>query len=89
VNSKVTEDFVACFAALPDAVKTQARKCYRLWRTNPTHPSLRFKPIHRQESLYSVRVSKGWRALGLKHDDTVYWFWIGSHADYEMIIKRS
>jgi hypothetical protein len=87
VNSKLTEDFASCFAALPDAVKAQARKCYRLWRANPGHPSLHFKLIHTKDALYSVRVSKGWRALGLMEKDTIHWFWIGSHADYDKLIK--
>jgi hypothetical protein len=56
VNSQLTRDFLACFAQLPNAVKEQARKCYRLWRDNPAHPSLHFKRIHGRENLYSVRV---------------------------------
>ena len=59
--SRVTEDFVARFAKLPSAVQPQARKSYQLWRANPSHPGLHFKRIHGQESLYSVRVSRGWR----------------------------
>jgi hypothetical protein len=86
VNSQVTEEFLACFARLPDAVKTQARKAYRLWRNNPSHPSLHFKQIRGHESLYSVRVGLGWRALGLLEEDTITWFWIGSHANYERLI---
>jgi hypothetical protein len=88
VNSKLTDDFLANFARLPDAVKAQARKAYRLWRQNPAHPSLHFKRIHTKESLYSVRVAKGWRALGLIQDATIYWFWIGSHAEYDKLIQQ-
>jgi hypothetical protein len=83
VNSRVTEDFVDCFSRLPKSVKTQSRKSYRLWRENPAHPGLQFKLIQADDQLYSVRVSLGWRALGLLEDDTVYWFWIGSHAEYD------
>jgi hypothetical protein len=87
VNSQLTDDFLACFAKLPDAVKEQARKAYRLWRNNTHHPSLQFKKIHNHESLYSIRVSRGWRALGLLEGNTISWFWIGSHADYDKLIK--
>ena len=65
MNSQLTDDFLACFAKLPDRVKAQARKSYRLWRENPTHPGLHFKKVHGHEDLYSVRVGLGWRALGL------------------------
>ena len=87
MNSRLTDDFVACFAKLPDAVKAQARKAYRLWRQNPAHPGLHFKPIHTQEGVYSVRIGLGWRALGLREGDTIYWFWIGSHADYDTLVR--
>jgi hypothetical protein len=85
MNSQVTEDFLACFGRLPDAVKAQARKAYRLWRESPSHPSLHFKRIHGHEALYAVRVGLGWRALGLLEGDTIAWFWIGSHAEYDRL----
>ncbi len=86
MNSQVTDDFLACFTRLPDAVKTQARKACRLWRDNPAHPGLHFKRIHGHEALYAVRVGRGWRALGLLEGDAMTWFWIGSHAEYDQII---
>ncbi|MSR56522.1 MAG: hypothetical protein EXS05_02475 [Planctomycetaceae bacterium] len=86
MNSVVTEDFMDCFSRLPAEVREQARRAYRLWRANPSHPGLRFKPIRRHEGLYSVRVARGWRALGRLEGDTVTWFWIGSHADYDGLV---
>ena len=71
MNSIVTEDFMDCFAHLPEDVREQARRAYRLWRANPSHPGLRFKPIRGHEGLYSVRVGRGWRALGRLEGDTV------------------
>jgi hypothetical protein len=86
MNSCLSEDFLTCFARLPDAVKEQARKSYRLWKDDPSHPGVRFKRIHNSEPMYSIRVGKGWRALGLLDGDTITWFWIGSHAEYDRII---
>ncbi|MBK9940564.1 MAG: hypothetical protein IPP13_02940 [Kouleothrix sp.] len=87
MKSSVTDDFIAAFRDLPDAVKDQARKNYRLWRANPHHPSLHFKRVHRTEPLYSIRVGLGWRALGLLEDGNITWFWIGSHADYDRLLR--
>ena len=87
MKSQLTADFLACFAKLPERVREQARKCYRMWRQNPLHPSLHFKRIHSQENLFAVRVGLGWRALGLLEGDTITWFWIGSHADYDTLIN--
>ena len=86
MNSRLTEDFLACFAKLPDEVKELARKNHRLWKRNPSHPSLRFKRIHAREPLYAVRIGLGWRAVGLLEGDTMSWIWIGSHAEYDWLI---
>lgn len=87
MKSRLTEDFLVCFQKLPEGVRERARKNYRLWVENPTHPSLRFKRIHSIEPIYSVRIGSKWRALGLLDGDTMTWFWIGSHADYDSFLR--
>ncbi|MGA0198585.1 MAG: hypothetical protein ACO3NK_05565, partial [Prochlorotrichaceae cyanobacterium] len=85
----LTEDFVKSFAQLPARVKQTARKNYRLWKQNPSHPSLEFKKLNTKEPLYSVRAGMGWRAIGvLKQPNTIVWFWIGSHSEYDKLLKR-
>ena len=86
LNSVLDPAFLTLHRALPDHVRQQARKNYRLWKDDPAHPSLRYKRISNRTETYSVRVSKGWRAVGIKADDTIIWFWIGSHADYDKLI---
>lgn len=88
MNSRITEDYLNHFAQLPDSVKKQARKAYRLWKTDPYHPSLHFKQVHPVEPLYSVKISRAWRVLGLLEDNTVYWFWVGTHSDYDKLITQ-
>jgi hypothetical protein len=55
---------------------------------DPWHPSLHFKQIHQTEPVYSVRISLGWRAVGVRSGDIVIWFWVGSHADYDRLIAN-
>lgn len=55
---------------------------------NPAHPSLRFKRVHTTKPIYSVRITRGWRALGVREGETMVWFWIGSHADYDLLISK-
>lgn len=86
--SYLSDDFRDLFKDLPDSVKQQARKKYRLWKQNPNHPSLYFKRIHTKEAIFSIRIGLGWRALGLAEGDFITWFWIGSHSDYDSFIAQ-
>lgn len=88
MTSQLTASFMACYAQLPRAVREQARRSYRLWRDNPSHPGVQFKQVHASEPLYSARVGIGWRALALRDGDATSWFWIGSHAEYDRLIDR-
>ena len=87
MNSRTTRSFWKHFDALPSDIREQARKAFRLWRDDAAHSSLHFKRVHAKEPAYSVRVSRGYRALGLLEGDTVTWFWIGTHADYDRLIS--
>jgi hypothetical protein len=87
VKSRVTRRFRRAFAELPDEVKERARDAYRLFRKNPDHPSLRFKRVHPTDPIYSVRIGLGYRAVGAREGDTIYWYWIGGHADYDRLIS--
>ena len=75
------------YRALPDDIRQRARGAYRLFRENPGHPSLQFKSVHVREPIYSVRVALAWRALGLLDGEEVTWFWIGTHADYDQLLR--
>jgi hypothetical protein len=45
--------------------------------------------VHPTSPIYSVRVGRAWRALGLRRDyDRMVWFWIGSHADYDRLLSQ-
>ena len=88
MDSYLTDDFLACFGRLPDSVKEKARKNYRLWKQNHNHPSLQFKQVLTTDPIYAVRIGISWRALGLREDDAIYWFWIGPHAEYDKLLNR-
>lgn len=88
MTSELTDDFLACFRRLPERIQRQARSAYRLWKKNPQHPSIEFKLVGMKSPVHSVRVGIGWRALGLKQDDHMLWFWIGSHAEYDRLVKH-
>jgi hypothetical protein len=88
MTSSVTQEFRQRLAQLPDAVQEQAARAYTLWRADPYHNSLQFKRVSQRQPIYSVRVGLGYRALGLREGEHGYWFWIGSHAEYDELLRR-
>ncbi len=87
MKSKTTPDFWDYFRKLPASVQLRAYKAYRLWRANPYLGGLRFKRVSKNEPIYSVRIGQSYRALGLLEDDTIYWFFIGHHDEYDRFLK--
>lgn len=86
--SLTTKKFWDCYNALPKHIQQRAQKAYKLFQENKDHPSLRFKKVLEDPLVYSVRISQAYRALGVKSSDEIIWFWIGSHDDYELLLKQ-
>jgi hypothetical protein len=83
VNHLASPRFWRHYRTLPETIRKLADKNFALLKVDPYHPSLHFKKIGQ---LWSVRVGAHYRALGLDDADTVVWFWIGSHADYDKLV---
>lgn len=78
--------FKEYYDALPLELRERADTCFALLKQNPKHPSLHFKCI--RQDLWSVRVSRNYRALALQGPDDFYqWFWIGPHSEYDRLIR--
>jgi hypothetical protein len=88
VKSSVNKRFRDLLHRLPADIQEQAERAYALWRMEPYHNSLQFKRVSQRRPIYSVRVGLGHRALGFRDADQVYWFWIGTHAEYDQLLKR-
>jgi hypothetical protein len=44
--------------------------------------------VHPDPPTYSARVGIGCRAVGVLDGDTVIWFWIGTHAEYDRLLEH-
>ncbi|BBO23759.1 MAG: hypothetical protein AMXMBFR19_19850 [Chthonomonadaceae bacterium] len=87
MKSVTTADFRKGFRALPADVRQQAKSAYRLWAADPKHPSLHFRRVHAVESVFSVRIGIHYRAVALVEGGVANWFWIGTHSDYDKLIR--
>ncbi len=88
MNSRTTAQFRKLFADLPKQAQQQARTAYSQFQKDPSYPSLRFKKVHPELPIFSARISKNYRAVGQLEVDTMIWFWIGSHAEYDSLLKQ-
>ena len=85
--SRATRRFWKCYAELPEPVQRLAVKNYHRWRDNPSHPSLDFKKLGATTDRFSVRVGDHYRALGRLVPGGVEWVWIGSHQEYDRLVR--
>jgi len=54
IELRNTRAFRTAFAELPEKIRSQAHRAYRLFRENPRHPILRFKQVEQVENVYVV-----------------------------------
>ena len=86
MKSRTTRGFWRLFDGLPADVQEHARRAYEQFNANPAHPGLNLKRVGRKRPVYSARVGIQYRAVGVLEGDTITWFWIGSHDEYERLL---
>lgn len=85
MRHRATPRFWGGYNALPTEVQRLADRCYDWLRQDPHHPSLHFKKVR---SFWSVRIGLRHRALAVEDEQDIVWFWIGSHAEYDRLIRQ-
>lgn len=88
MRSQTTPSFRKALADLPAEIQERARQAFRRFSEEPRHRSLQLKQVHSAQPIYSARISLDYRALAIPRDDRWIWFWIGSHSDYDNLLKR-
>jgi len=76
--------FWEAYRRLPENMRLLADKNYDLLKQNPQHSSLHLKKVGR---FWSARIGSRYRALAVEVEGGLLWFWIGSHADYDALIR--
>ena len=83
---RVTDRFRKCLEKLPRSVQAIAKRNFELLKENPSHPSLHFKKVGK---FWSARVGLHHRALAVPDGEHFTWVWLGTHGEYEDMIKRT
>ncbi len=76
------------YSKLPSDIKDIAKKQYKLFAFDPYHASLHFKRVHSSKPIYSARINRAYSAVGILNNNIIIWFWIGSHDDYDKLLKQ-
>jgi len=79
VTSHALKSFWKCHEKLPKHIQKLAKKNFALFKVNPWHPSLGFAE---KGEIYTVEVGRSYRALARERNRHYYWFWIGTHEEY-------
>jgi hypothetical protein len=79
VSSYALPSFWKCYHELPHHVRKLADKNFALFKENPQHPSLGFR---KKGGVYTAEVGRSYRALARERKGDYYWFWIGTHEEY-------
>ena len=88
MTSHVNARFRSQLARLPKRTQQQAHRAYLLFRSDSSHPGLEFKKLPPHPDIWSVRISDNYRAVGQREGDSIVWFFIGTHADYDALLSR-
>ena len=77
--------FWEMYEKLPVNLQKMADEYYNRLKSDPRHPSLHFKKVGKYRS---VRVGIHYRALAVEIPEGLIWFWIGTHEQYQRMIKK-
>ncbi len=76
--------FWESYNKLPRKTKELADKNFNMLKKNPQHPSLHLKKV---AGYWSVRIGLKHRALAVNIKEGLLWFWIGTHTEYDSLLK--
>ena len=85
LRSFLTPSFRKLYAGLPDVVQELADEKYRLFMQDPFHPSLEFRA---KGKVRTVAIGRSYRAIARRFQNDLHWVWIGSHENYNNVLRR-
>lgn len=86
MKSFAPAEFWRHYDRLPAHIQRLADKNFAIFEKDPLHPSLHFKEV--AEGVWSARVGDHYRCLAKRRHDGWMWFWIGTHEEYNKVVKR-
>jgi len=63
--SRTTTKFWKFYKRLPKEIKEKSKEVFNFFQKDPFHPSLHFKRVHSGKPIFSIRITKDYRAIGI------------------------
>ena len=86
--SHTNSSFWKLYRKLPQTIREIAKKQYKLFAIDAYRASLHFKRVHLMRPIYSARITRNYRAVDILEDNIIVWFWVGSHNEYDKLLKK-
>lgn len=80
-----SEGFWRSYDKLPARIQKLADKNFEILKSHPENPNLRLKKVG---AFWSARVGAHYRAIAKDRPEGLVWIWIGSHADYDKLLRN-
>ncbi|KAA3447737.1 hypothetical protein C7I87_25455 [Mesorhizobium sp. SARCC-RB16n] len=84
MNHFAAPSFWEAYGKLSPAIQAKADTSFAKLRADPFYPSLHFKQVGRY---WSARIDLNHRAVAIRDQDDFVWFWIGTHSEYDRLLK--
>lgn len=84
IGHKLTEEFQGWCGKLPKDVRKRVFRKFEMLRQDPRHCSLCLKKVG---TYWSIKISRGHRALAVKEGKVFVWVWVGRHDEYERRLR--
>jgi hypothetical protein len=93
-RNRTTRQFRDLFEGLPAHIQALTRDACILFDRNPAHRSLRHHELQDNKKAqhvpgsFSVSITMQYRAIYVREGETNVWYWIGTHAEYDVFTGR-
>lgn len=86
LESKTLPEFWRRYWKLTPEIRKTARKQFKKLEADPQDREVNLRRKKGKRNVWSADIDFSHRVLGLKQGDTIHWFFIGDHTEYERML---
>ncbi len=83
-----TSAFRKLYGKLDSTTQAAVDEAFSQYKRDPALVRFAAKGREGGRLVFGAHVNEFWRALAFREGDDTYWFWVGSHSDYDRILSK-